>query len=73
VLDETGNVRDFQVTVEFDEAFVYELAAVVGYDSVRDTVMANDVLRDETLHLVGCYGGNGFCLDPLREVIYGDK
>jgi len=73
VLDGTGDVCDFQVAVEFGEAFVYELAAVVSYDGVRDTIAADDVLPDETLYLIGSYGGKGFCLDPFGEVINGDK
>jgi len=73
VLDGTGDVCDFQVTVEFDEALIYELAVVVSYDSVRDTVTTDDVLPDEALYLVGCYSGEGFCLDPLGEVIYCDE
>ena len=73
VLDGTADVCDFQVAVEFAEAFVYELAAVVSYDGVRDTVTTYDVLPDETLHLIGSYGGKGFCLDPFGEVIDGDK
>ena len=73
VLDGTGDVCDFQVAVEFAEAFVYELAAVINYDCVRDTVTADDALPNETLHLIGSYGGKGFCLDPLGEVINGNK
>jgi len=73
VFDGTGDLCDFQVTVEFDKAFVYELAAVVNYDSVRDTVMADDIFPDKALHLVGGYSGKGFCLDPLGEVIYCDE
>ena len=66
-------MRDFQILEEFGETFVYELTAVVGYDCVRDTVTINNVLPNESLHLVGYYGGKGLRLDPLREVIYGDK
>ena len=73
VLDETGDVCDFQVAVEFAEALIYKLAAVVSYDGVRYTVTTYDVLPDETLHLVGSYGGKGFYLDPLGKVIDCDK
>jgi len=73
VLDGTGDMCDFQVAVEFGEAFVYELAAVISYDGVGDTVTADDALPDETLHLIGSDGGKGFRLDPLGEVIYGNK
>ena len=73
VFDGTGDMGDFQVAIEFAEAFVYELAAVISYDCVRDTIAADDAPPDETLHLVGGDGGKGLCLDPFREVINGNK
>jgi len=48
---------DLQIAVEVGEAFVYELVTVVGYDHVGDAIAGNDVLPDEALDLVGCYGG----------------
>jgi len=68
VFDEAYDMCDFQVVVKLDETFVYKLAAVVSYDSVGNTVAADDVLPDEALDLFSCYGGQWFCLDPLREV-----
>jgi len=63
----------FQVAIELSETFIYELAVVVSYDCVGDTIATNDVLPNEVLDLVNCYGGQWFCLDPIREVVNGDQ
>jgi len=43
-----GNV---QVAVEVSEALVYELATIVGYDCVGDSIAVDDVLQNEALDL----------------------
>jgi len=50
-------VGDLQIAVEVSEAFIYELAIVVGYDCVGDAIAANDIFPNKALDLVGCDGG----------------
>ena len=48
---------DSQSSVEFDEFLIYELSAIVGYDSVRDSIAAYDVLPYKLLDLLCCDDG----------------
>ena len=57
VFDGARYVGNVQVVIEVSEALIYELAAVVGYDCVRDSMAADDVFPNEALDLVGCDGG----------------
>ena len=57
VFDGARYVGNVQVAVEVSEALVYELATIVSYDCVGDSIAADDVLPNEALDLVGRDGG----------------
>jgi len=51
VFDGARYVGNVQVAVEVSEALVYELATIVGYDCVGDSIAVDDVLQNEALDL----------------------
>ena len=52
---------------------IVQVCTIVGDDSVRDAIPANEVLLDEAGHHILCNGGEGSCLDPLGKVINGHQ
>jgi len=45
---------DAQASVEFGELFINELSAIVGYDSMSDSIATYDVLPHKQLDLLCC-------------------
>jgi len=63
-------VLDVKVVVEFGEALVNELFAVVRDYGVGYPVSANDVSPKESLDLFGCNVCEWFSFNPLGEIIH---
>ena len=68
-------VFDYQLLAEVFECVVVELFPIVRDEDSRDTEAANDVFPDEALDILLSDSGQGFCLDPLSEIVnpYNDE
>jgi len=64
-----GDVFDAKVNVKFDNLFIYELSAIVGYDSMRYSIAADNVFPYELLDLLCCDCGQWLSFYPFRKVV----
>jgi hypothetical protein len=59
--------------IEIPEVLAIELFAIVDCEFGRDSEAADNVLPEEFLCGLRCYGGYCLGLDPLCEIFDGDK
>jgi len=64
-------VFDAQTSVELCELLIYKLSAIIGDDSMWDTISAYNIIPDELLNLLGCDSGQWFDFYPFGEIIDG--
>jgi hypothetical protein len=60
------------VVVELQKNFASELRVVIGDNGVRNPEAVDDI-REKQHRLLGLDFGDGASLDPLRELVHGDK
>ena len=64
---------DAKADVEFGELFIYKLPTIVGYDSVRNSILEYDVLPYKLLDLL-CYDcGQWLSFYPFRKIVNSDN
>jgi len=60
---------DSETGVEFDKFLIYELSAIVGYDNVRNSILAYNVFPNKLLDLLCCDCGQRLSLHPFHEIV----
>jgi hypothetical protein len=60
------------VIAELQELSIGELRAVVGDDGIRNPEAVGDICEEQHC-LLRLDFGDGASLDPLRELVHGDK
>ena len=64
---------DFKFQIEIPESNAVELRTVVGYDCLRDSKSANDVLPNEFGDIFVLNVSIRFYFYPFTEVVYGNE
>ena len=60
---------NLELFTEFSDHRVVEISTIIRDDSLRDTIMTNQVVLDELCHHILGNHSKGGSLNPLREVI----
>ena len=67
--DRREDLLDLEVIAELLKFITVELCSIIRYDSVGDSIPADDVLVDELLDLCRHDGRKHFCFNPFSEVV----
>lgn len=64
-------MADLQVRAQLTELLPFKLFSIVSDNHFGYSEVAHDVFLEEGYHFLLRNGGEGFCLDPLDEIVNG--
>ena len=64
---------DLELLTEFGDHYIIEICTVVSNDSLRHTILTNQVILDKSHHDILGNSSKRGGLNPLREVINGHQ
>ena len=64
---------NFELSAKFRNHSIIEIGSIIGDDPFRDTILAYEVVSDESGYHILCDRGKRSGFDPLGEIINSDQ